>query len=137
MKDFFSKLEASFKAALRGEENVNAIIYWWGVIGYAVAFIVNKIITSLHIYAFGFVVSAVMVSYFIWHIYVLRKCAPKKPKLTKEEKAKLRSERLKEMPRKVMRKILLQESITKYDPVFVTMVIDAFCVAQFLGHILR
>lgn len=137
MNDIFSKVEASFKAALRGEESTSALIYWWGISAYVVAFIANKIIRASHIYLFGAVVSAVLICYFVWHIYVLKKCSPKKPKLTKEEKQKLRAERRKEFPRKLMRKILLQESFTKWDPIFVTMVIDAYCVAQFLDYIIR
>ncbi len=137
MNDIFSKVEASFKAALRGEESTSALIYWWGISAYVVAFIANKIIRASHVYLFGAVVSAVLICYFVWHIYVLKKCSPKKPKLTKEEKRKLRAERRKEFPKKLMRKILLQESFTKWDPIFVTMVIDAYCVAQFLDYIIR
>lgn len=137
MNDIFSKVEASFKAALRGEESTSALIYWWGISAYVVAFIANKIIRASHVYLFGAVVSAVLICYFVWHIYVLKKCSPKKPKLTKEEKQKLRAERRKEFPKKLMRKILLQESFTKWDPIFVTMVIDAYCVAQFLDYIIR
>jgi len=137
MDNFFSKIETSFKASLRGEESTSALIYWWGISAYVVAFFLNKIIRASHIYIFGAAVSAILIGYFIWHIYALKKCSPKKPKLTKEENKKIREERRKEFPKKLMRKLLLQESFTKWDPVFVTIVIDAYCIAQFLDYILR
>ena len=137
MSNVFSKIETSFKASLKGEESILALIYWWGILGYIVAFFLNKLIRSLHVYIFGAGISAVLVCYFVWHIYALKKCSPKKVKLTKEEKQKIRAEKRKELPKKLMRKLLLQESFTKWDPVFVTMVIDAYCIAQFVDYIIR
>ncbi len=137
MKHLFDQMEASFRAALRGEENINTLIYRWGVASYILAFLINKIIYAMKIYVIGALVSVILIAYFVWHIYALKKCSPKKPKLTKEEKAKLRAEQRKELPRKIMRKLLLQESVSKSNPVFVTMVIDAFCIAEFLDYIIR
>lgn len=137
MTEIFRKIEASFKASLRGEENVSILTYYWGIIAYVLAFFLNKLIRMAHVYFFGVAVSAILVAYFVWHIYALKKCAPKKPKLTPEEKQKLREEKRKELPKKIIKKLLLQESFTKWDPVFITMVIDAFCVAHFLDYIVR
>lgn len=137
MAGLLSKIENSFKAALRGEENINVLIYYWAMIAYLVAFLLNKLLKLVNVYFFSAAISVSLIFYFIGHIYVLKKCSPKKPKLTKEEKQKLREERRKELPKKIMRKLLLQESITKWDPIFVTMVVDAFCIAHFLDLILR
>lgn len=134
--NILNKIEDSFKRSLKGEESVDKLIYWWGVPAYLAAFIINKILRSLHIYFINVPVSVVLICYFAWHFYALKKCAPKKPKLTKEEKQKLSEERRKELPKKLMRKFLLQESFTKWDPVFVSFVVDAFCIAQFMGYII-
>jgi predicted membrane protein len=138
MNNIFSKIKESFKAALSGQETTNNLIRWWGVIAYLVAFFIfDGAIKMLNIYAVTVVLSVIAIIYFTWHIYVLKKCSPKKPKLTKEEKQKIKEEKRKELGKKMMRKLFLQESITKWDPIFVTMVIDAFCIAQFLSYITK
>lgn len=137
MNKILHKIEDSFKRSLKGEETTDHLIYWWGIISYVVAFLVNKILKNLHVYFLNAGISAVLVAYFVWHIYALKKCSPKKPPLTKEEKRELRAKNRQELPRKIMRKLLLQESFTKWDPVFVTMVVDAFCIAQFMGYIIK
>ncbi len=138
MKEFLNKAEASFKAAMRGEEAVQRIIWGWGAVGYLVAyFIADKLIKMVHIRAIDVIISLLMVSYFSWHFYVLKKCAPKKPQLTEKEKKELHEANRKEMGKKIMRKLLLQEPVGNSDPVFVTLVIDVFCIAVFLGYIAR
>ncbi len=137
MNEIFNKIEASFKRSLRGEENLDRLIYLWGILSYIAAFLINKILKNLHIYFLNASISAVLVAYFVWHIYALKKCSPKKPQLTKEEKRQLRAEKRKELPKKIMRKMLLQESFTKWDPIFISMVVDAFCIAQFIGYIIK
>ncbi|MDX2083455.1 MAG: hypothetical protein SFV53_05680 [Rickettsiales bacterium] len=137
MNRIFSKIETSFIAAIKGQESTDKLIYWWGVIGYVAAFLINKIIKLAHLYLFGVIVSGVLIFYFIWHIYVLKKCSPRKPKLSKEEKQKLRQERRKELGKKLMRKLFLQESFTKWDPVFTSIIIDLFCIANFVDYIIR
>lgn len=136
MNGILSKIESSFKASLRGEESINTLIYRWGLVGWIVAyFIANKLIRMIDLRFVDVLISIAASGYFIWHIYVLRKCSPKKPKLSKEEKRKLREESRKDLGKRMMRKLLLQESIKKWDPIVVTMVIDAFCMANFLGYV--
>jgi len=138
MNNIFSKIKESFKAALSGQETTNNLIRWWGVIAYLVAFFIfDGVIKMLNIYAVTVVLSVIAIIYFTWHIYVLKKCSPKNPKLTKEEKQKIKEEKRKDLGKKIMRKLFLQESITKWDPIFVTIVIDAFCIAQFLSYITK
>jgi len=134
----FDKIETSFKASLKGEETVHNLIYWWGIIGYLVAyFIIDRIVKISDIRLVDIMVSLITSAYFAWHIYALKKCAPKKPKLTKEEKKLLREEARKNLGKKVMRKLLLQEPMTQWDPVFVSIVIDLFSIAIFVGYVVR
>lgn len=138
MNALLNKIDASYKAAMKGQESVHNIIWWWGIVGYLVSyFIIDRIIKINDFRALDIIISLMMVVYFSWHIYVLRKCSPKKPKLTKEEKKKMRIEARKNFGKSFMRKLLLQESITEWDPVFITMVMDVFCIANFLGYVLR
>jgi hypothetical protein len=65
----------------------------------------------------------------------LRKCKPKKPQLSAEEKKLLKEEAKKERGKKILRKLLLQEPFTQTDPIFVTMVLDLFFIAHFGGYI--
>jgi len=138
MNAFFNKIETSFKAATKGEESVHNMIWWWGVCGYMVAFfIANRIVKVSDSRIIDILVSLLMVIYFAWHFYAMRKCAPKKPKLSKEEKKRLREERRKDFGKRLARKFFLQESITKWDPIFIVLVIDAFSIATFLQYIIR
>ena len=138
MNAFFNKIETSFKAATKGEESVHNMIWWWGVCGYMVAFfIVNRIVKVSDSIIIDIIVSLLMVIYFVWHFYAMRKCAPKKPKLSKEEKKKLREEARKDLGKKLARKFFLQESITKWDPIFIVLVIDVFSIATFLQYLIR
>lgn len=138
MQEIFTKIDASFKRAMKGEEHINVVIYWWGVIGYLVAFfIASKAIRAINYRSVDIIISLLMVVYFGWHFYVTRKNAPKKPKLTKEEEERIKLERRKDFGRRFMRKLFLQEPISKWDPVFVTLVIDVFCIATFLDYVLR
>ena len=138
MKNFFIEIEKSFKLALQGKETVKNLIWWWGAIGYLVSyFILDPLIVKVNLRFVDILISTLAVVYFSWHFYVLRKCAPKKPKLTKEEKAKLHLEQRKDLGKKILRKLFLQESISKWDPVFTCLVVDVFCVSRFLLYILK
>ncbi len=83
------------------------------------------------------IISVMSIIFFSWHIYVLKKCSPKKPKLTPEEKKLKRIEARRNFARSFMRKLLLRESITKWDPIFITMVIDVLCISTFAGYIIN
>ena len=132
MNVIFGKIETSFKLALQGKETVKNLLWWWGGVAYLVTyFITDRLISSVDSRFVDVLLSVLTVVYFAWHFYVLRKCAPKKPKLSKEEKKKLRIEARKELGKKFLRKLFLQESITKWDPVFMCLVVDVFCVARF------
>lgn len=136
MKELTDKIKNSFHKAMKGEEDIKIVIWAWGAVAYLVGFfIIDKLIKAVDLRFFDIVISFTATAYFIWHIYILRKCAPKKPKLSKEEKQKLKAEARKDLGKKFMRKLFLQEPLTKTDPIFLTMVIDLFFVANFGGYI--
>lgn len=138
MSGLFNKIETSFKAAMKGEESTSILIKWWGISSYLVAyFIVERLVLKVDSRVVDVALSAITMLYFIWHIYVLRKCSPKKPKLSKEEKQYLRREARKNLGKKILRKLFLQEPITAWNPVTVTIVIDVICITHFLGYVLK
>jgi hypothetical protein len=138
MNQIFDKIEASFKASMKGEETLHNLIWWWGAIGYLTAFfVIDEIVKVSTFRSVDILVSILTSVYFAWHIFVLKKCAPKKPQLSKEEKQALRQERRKNFGKKFLRKLLLQESFSEWDPVFISIVIDLFSIATFSSYILR
>ena len=138
MKNLLNKITTSFKAALKGEESTHNLIVWWGIIGYVVAyFIMNRLVLMINFRVSDIIVSLIAIIYFAWHIYVLKKCSPKKPKLSKEEKRRLREVEGRTLGKVFMRKLFLQEPLTQWNPVFVTIIIDIFCIANFVDYITR
>ena len=138
MNDLLNKIEKSFIAITKGEESLHNIIWWWGAVGYLVAyFIANQIIKISDSASVDMAVSIVMSVYFIWHIYAVVKCSPKKPKLTKEEKKLAQIEARKDFGKKFMRKLLLKEPLTKWNSNSITIAIDLLCISQFATYIFR
>ena len=136
MKEILNKIEESFKKSMNGEEDLKIVIRYWGIIGYLVAFFIfNKIIKMNKIAAVNSTIAMVAIVYFAWHFYVLIKCSPKKPHLTKEEKQELRAKRRAEFFKSLGRKLLLQEPFTKWNPVLLTQVVDLFCITHFFMFI--
>ena len=44
-RSFIKSIEESFIKANKGQEQINVVIYWWGVLAYFISyFIINKII---------------------------------------------------------------------------------------------
>jgi len=133
-----ANLEDSFRKISRGEETINNVIWWWGVSAYLVAFFVaEKLIMKIDLRSIDILISTVMLIFFIWHLYALKKCAPKKPVLTKEEKLKMKIEARRNFGRKFLRKLFLQEPLTKTNPILVAAVLDLYCAAHFAGYIFR
>jgi hypothetical protein len=137
-KSFIKSIELSFNKANKGQEQVNNIIYWWGVLAYLISyFIINKIIFLVDIKALDILICLLTCIYFIWHIFVLHKCKPKKPEISDEEKKKIELERKKEMPKKIIRKIFLREPIFKWNTISVITAVDLFAIAHFSGYFFR
>lgn len=138
MKEIATKIKSTFRKATFGQESLSNMIWRWGLLGYLAAyFVFNKIIKLVDITFVDILVSLSMIIYFSWHIYSLKKCAPKKPKLNDEEKRKLKEEKKVNFGKSAARKIFLQEPMTSWDPVFVAMIIDITFIAHFLGYILK
>jgi len=136
MNEFLQKVKSSFQAANRGEETMRNLMWRWGATGYCLAyFVIDPIIKAVNIHAIDVIISLLAVCYFAWHFYVIKKCMPKEPKLSPEEKKKIRQEKRKELPKKLLRKIMLQEPISKFDPIFTVKIVDLFCIAIFLGYV--
>ncbi len=138
MKEIATKIKSAFKKATAGQESPSYMIWRWALLGYLAAyFVFNKIILSVDLVLVDALISVSVIVYFSWHIYALKKCAPKKPKLSDEEKRKLKEEKKLNFGRSAARKLFLQEPLTSWDPIFVTMVIDVIFIAHFLGYIFK
>ncbi len=131
------KIRNSFRNAMSGSESEKNLLFWWGGLAYLASyFLINPLIIKSNIAWFDFILSFVSVIYFCWHIYVLRKSRPKKPKLSKSEKKIMQIKARQELPKKIMRKLLLKEPFTKWSNVSIAMTIDFLCVTHFLTYIL-
>ena len=138
MNELIHKIDASFRASLKGQESISILIRWWGFLGYAFFyFVIDSAILKINVAFIDLMLSWIGMVYFLWHIFAMVKCSPKKPKITPEEKKKLREEKLRNAPRAFMRKLLLQESITKWNPVAMTIAADILFFANFLGYVLH
>lgn len=138
MSEILHKIDLSFRACSKGQEDLKIVIRWWGILAYALFYLViDTIIIKVNYRFFDLILSWIGVIYFAWHIYVLIKCSPKKPKLTAEEKKKIREEKWRNAPRSFMRKLLLQESISKWNPVTMTIAADLLFLTNFIGYIIH
>jgi hypothetical protein len=136
MSGIFNRVEASFRAAMRGEESTTVLIKKWGIPAFLISFFVaDQLVMYFDQRVVDVSISALVTLYFVWHIYVLKKCSPKKPKLTKEEKDILKRQARKDLGKKILRKLLLQEPVSEWNPVKVTIILDVLFIAQFLGYI--
>ena len=128
----FTNITQSFVLACKGKEKFNIVKWYWGVVSYIICFfIIDEILEKT---SWKFIISIIaygVIIYYIWHIYVTIKCAPKAIKLSKEEKE---IKRLKEggFFRKLMRKLLLQESFSKLNPRNLLVAIDLFMILHFI-----
>lgn len=134
----FTIIEDSFRKSTKGEESINNVIWWWGLCAYLVAFfIAEKLILKINFRSVDILISTLMLIFFCWHLYALKKCSPKKPVLTKEEKLKKKIEARQNLGKKFLRKLFLQEPLTQTNPVIVAVVVDLYCAAHFAGYIFR
>lgn len=128
----FTNITQSFVLASKGKEKFDIVKWYWGFFSYLICFFI--IYGILEKFSWKFIVSVIsyaVIIYYIWHIYVTIKCAPKAIKLSKEEKE---IKRLKEggFFRKLTRKLLLQESFSKLNPRNLLVAIDLFMILHFI-----
>ena len=137
-RSFIKSIEESFIKVNKGQEQINVVIYWWGVLAYLISyFIINKIIFLVDIRAIDILIALLTSIYFIWHIYVLHKCKPKQPEISAEEKKKIELEKKKDMPKKIIRKLFLREPICKWNTISVITAFDLLGIAHFSGYFFR
>ncbi len=129
----YTKFTEHFKLANQGKEDIIIILWFWGGCAYLIAFLVSKIIAGSSLAFVKFLLGLPIMAYFIWHIWVIKKCSPKKPTLTKEEKEQLKQQRFK----RLMRKLFLKEPITKWNPSLIGMLIDVYVILCFLTYLIR
>lgn len=127
----------SFNKSNQGKETVSNLIWKWGIPSYLIAFfVIEKIIRIKGLFILDVLIVAVIFCFYTWHIYAIHKCKPPKPKLTKEEKKLLKEKKKREFKKRFIRKLLLQESFSKWNPITVTTVFDVFCIAHFLSYVI-
>jgi hypothetical protein len=138
MKLFLEKIYNSFITASKGQESMKNMIWWWGILSYLIAFfIVDLIIKKNDSLLIDSVISFIVCVYYAWHLYALRRCAPKKPKLTDEEKKILKNQRSQEMYKSFFRKLFLKEPITKWNTITVITILDILFFCHFGTFVLR
>ena len=129
----FKQITQSLILASKGEEKFNIIKWYWGFLSYIFCFfVIEKIIKIISLKIIAAIIAYLVIGYYVWHIYVSIKCAPKIPKLTKEEKE---IKRLKEggFGKKLTRKLLLQESFSKLNPRNLLISVDLFMILHFIS----
>ena len=83
---------------------------------------------------FDLILEVALIIYFVWHIYVAIKCAPKKPKLSNEEKEQLKIQNG-GMSKKIFKKLFLQESITEVNYRNILIALDIYFILSFYSFI--
>jgi len=134
--DFFEKIKYSFTQANKGKEDVYLLVNKWGIYSYIIFFfVVDNIVKFNQIKFIDLLISSFAIVYFSWHIYALIKCKPVTPKISDEEKKKIRKEKIKNMPKSFLKKLFLQESIGKWNSVKVSIAADLYFITLFLSYI--
>ncbi len=110
--------------------SANHLIWFFGPAGYLSSyFIVNKLMIILKIITVNIALSAIIIIYFCWHIHALRKCALTKQKLLKSQ-GEVENATPRSLTKTFLRKLFLQESLTKSDPILITILIDLYFIVN-------
>jgi hypothetical protein len=136
MDNIFVRIRNSFLQAWHGQEDLQNIVWWWGILTFPIAFLLTKLIRFNEILAIDIILSALAIIYYIWHIIVLHKCSPKIPKLNLEGQEMTKEERRKEFAKSFGRKLFLKEPITKWNTTSFVTVIDIYIITVFVGYII-
>lgn len=137
MKQFFEnkfpKIKHHFDLVHDGKEDLVIVLWVWGGLAYLSSFFINKLILLINVMFFKWVISMLVIAYFIWHIFIVRRCSPKKTPLSQEEKERLKQDRFK----RFLRKLFLKEPFTKWDPAIVSIAIDLYVIVHFLEYLVK
>ncbi len=136
MKQYLKKIKESFFKASKGEEVFFRVIWFWGVLFYIVSFFLEKAIQAIFWKFFSFMISLITISYFVWHIYAIHKCKPKRKKLTKIEKKIIKQKAKQQFLKTFMKKLLLQQSWSKWKSETVITAIDLYIILHFATYVI-
>ena len=120
----------------KGEEVFFRVIWFWGVLFYIVSFFLEKAIQAIFWKFFSFMISLITISYFVWHIYAIHKCKPKRKKLTKIEKKIIKQKAKQQFLKTFMKKLLLQQSWSKWKSETVITAIDLYIILHFATYVI-
>ena len=135
MKNFLNKIKISFINSSKGLESFSVIIWGWGTLSYLASyFIFNNLIIAINSKFFDYSLSILLIIYFLWHFYVAIKCYPKTPKLSKEEKEKLKIQ-MGGTSKIFLRKLFLKEPITKMNSRNMLCAIDIVFILHFYSFV--
>ena len=126
------KIKRHFNLVCSGKEDLVIVMWVWGGSGYLLSFFINKLILFTHILLIKWLLSILVILYFAWHIFIIRKCSPKKNPLSKEEKERLKKDRTK----RFFRKLFLKEP-AKWNPPLVATVLDLYVMVYFLEYLIK
>ena len=135
MKIFLNIIKISFINSTKGLESFAVVAWGWGMFFYFLSFFVfNNLLIKINIKMFDLILEVALIIYFVWHIYVVIKCAPKKPKLSNEEKEQLKIQNG-GMSKKIFKKLFLQESITEVNYRNILIALDIYFILSFYSFI--
>jgi len=135
MKIFLNKIKISFVNSSKGLEKFSIVSWGWGGLFYLVSyFIFNKLVIAINSKFFDYSLLILLTIYLVWHMYVAIKCFPKTPKLSKEEKEKLKIQNG-GASRAFLRKLFLQEPITRTNGRNILIAIDILILLHFYALI--
>ncbi|MFT6105911.1 MAG: hypothetical protein ACJA0S_000047 [Rickettsiales bacterium] len=132
IKSALCRARDSFLLASKGKEDLQIVLWGWGVAAYVASFFINKFILFVNLPIASWVISMLVIAYFIWHIVALKRCTPKKIPLTKEEKIQLKKDRLK----RISNKLLLREPISKWNPSYAEIAFDLYLIVCFAEYLM-
>jgi len=134
---FFEKytpqIKQHFDLVRDGKEDLVIVLWVWGGFAYFLSFLISGLVSFIHLIFVKWILCAMVIAYFVWHIIIIRRCSPKKIPLSKEEKKKLKQHRFK----KFLQKLFLKEPLTKWNPSIVATVIDIYVIVCFVGFLIK
>ena len=128
---YYKITQISLKKALKGQEKLSNVIKWWGILAYVFCYIFINPLIGLHVVS-DYLLSLTVSSYLFFHIFLLYKNVPKKPKLTKAQKKKLKEEKKKDRYKSFLRKLFLKEPIGKFKPHMACGAFDLLIITHYL-----
>jgi hypothetical protein len=137
LKQFFERsfptIKHHFDLVHDGKEDLVIVLWIWGGGAYLATFFINKLILFTKLLVLKWLICLLVIAYFVWHIIIIRRCSPKKPPVSAEEKERLKKDRVK----RFLRKLFLQEPFTKWDPAIIAMAIDLYVIVVFLEYLAK